>query len=277
MLRHVRARPGHAGDVVSIECMEYEAARRLQWRLRDERIAETLPDTLVLLEHEPVMTLGRTTQPAHWRRRTNTPTRRGIPIQQSERGGSVTYHGPGQVVGYPVLKLRNFCSGPKVYVRLLEEVVIRVLAEWGITGSRMDARPGVWVRAAHAGGAPAKIAFMGVNITRGVTTHGFALNVTVDLEPFHDILPCGIAGCRVTSMAAILNTPCSTGVVREQIARHFGDVFGLRWKASRTENLAAGVGVGVGDGDGDGVAVGVGAAAGVGDGVAAAVTRPSRR
>ncbi len=232
--RHqARACPIRTGEVVSIARMEYEAARRLQWRLRDERIAERRPDTLIILEHEPVMTLGRTTKPAHWHGQTDTFARRGIPVRQCERGGSVTYHGPGQVVGYPVLRLRNFCSGPKMYVHLLEEVVIRVLAEWGITGCRVDTLPGVWVRdPTHADGALAKIAAMGVNITRGVTTHGFALNVTVNLEPFHDILPCGIEGCRVTSMTAILDGACEPGAVREQIARHFGDVFGLRWRES---------------------------------------------
>ena len=233
MIHREHARPIRTGEVVSIALMEYEAARCLQWRLRDERIAERRPDTLIILEHEPVMTLGRTTKPSHWHQQTNTFTQRGIQVRESERGGSVTYHGPGQVVGYPVLLLRNFCSGPKAYVRLLEEVIIRVLAEWKITGHRVEKLPGVWVRdPTHADGALAKIASMGVNITRGVTTHGFALNVTVNLAPFQDILPCGIEGCRVTSMTVVLNGMCEPGIVREQIARHFGDVFGLRWRES---------------------------------------------
>ncbi len=239
MMREARARPARAGEVVSMGLMEYEAARRLQWRLRDERIAERRPDTLVILEHEPVLTLGRTTKPAHWQRdgRTDTCALRGLPVRKSERGGSVTYHGPGQVVGYPVLKLRNVCPGPKVYVRLLEEVVIRVLAEWGIAGRRVETLPGVWVRdPTHADGAPAKIAAMGVHLSRGVTMHGFALNATVDLEPFRSILPCGIEGCRVTSMDVVLDGMGEPGAVREQIARHFGDVFGLEWRESRHEH-----------------------------------------
>ncbi len=230
-----RARPMRAGEMIPIPLMAYEDACRLQWRLRDERIAERRPDTLVLLEHEPVMTLGRTTKPAHWKGQTDAFTCRGIPVRESERGGSVTYHGPGQVVGYPVLMLRSFCSGPKMYVRMLEDVVIRVLAEWGIAGYRVDKLPGVWVRdPTHADGAFAKIAALGVKITRGgVTMHGFALNVTVNLEPFHSILPCGIEGCRVTSMAVVLGGACETDTVRAQITRHFGDVFGLEWTTSR--------------------------------------------
>ena len=233
MMHRERTYPIRTGELVSIALMEYEAARCLQWRLRDERIAESRPDTLVILEHEPVMTLGRTTKPSHWHQQTNTFAHRGIQVRESERGGSVTYHGPGQIVGYPVLRLRNFCSGPKVYVRLLEEVVIRVLAEWGIAGYRVEKLPGVWVRdPTHADGALAKIASMGVHIARGVTTHGFALNVTVNLAPFHDILPCGIEGCRVTSMAVVLDGMCEPGAVRKQIARHFGNVFGLQWRES---------------------------------------------
>ncbi len=234
LLSRSRACRMRTGEVISISLMEYEAALRLQWRLRDERIAESRPDTLVLVEHEPVMTLGRTTKHAHWHGQADAFTQRGIQVRESERGGSVTYHGPGQVVAYPVLMLRDFCSGPKAYVSLLEEVVIRVLAEWGITGYRAEKSPGIWVRdPTHADGAPAKIAFMGVKITRGVTTHGFALNVTVNLEPFHSIMPCGIEGCRVTSMTVVLDGACEPGVVREQIARHVGDVFGLAWRESR--------------------------------------------
>ncbi len=226
-----QSRPRRAGAVVSIPLMEYEAARRLQWRLRDERLAELRPDTLVVLEHQPVLTLGRTTKTAHWKGQTAARAHHNIPVRESDRGGSVTYHGPGQIVGYPIVMLKNFCSGPKVYVRMLEEVVIRVLAEWGIAGSRVEKLAGVWVRdPLRADGALAKIAAMGVKIARGVTQHGFALNVTVNLAPFRGIQPCGIEGCRVTSMAVVLGRACELHKVREQIARHFGDVFGLEWK-----------------------------------------------
>ena len=226
-------RPARSGVVVSIPLMEYEAARRLQWRLHDERLAESRPDTLVLLEHESVITLGRTTKNAHWNGQRTVPGHRGLRVVDSERGGSVTYHGPGQVVGYPIVRIRQFCAGPKAYVRMLEEVLIRVLSEWGIKGYRAEKFVGVWVNdPADPAGPLAKIAAMGVKIARGVTMHGFALNVTVDLEPFAGIVPCGIEGCRVTSMAEVLRGQVDPEAVRRQIARCFADVFGLEWKES---------------------------------------------
>ena len=219
--------------MLSIPLLDYEAARRLQWRLHDERLADRRPDTLVLLEHEPVMTLGRTTKTAHWHGLRAAPGARGFRVIECERGGSVTYHGPGQIVGYPVVRLRQFCAGPKAYVRMLEEVLIRVLAEWGITGYRTDRFVGVWVNDPDdPDGPPAKIAAIGVKIARGVTLHGFALNVTVDLRPFAGIVPCGIEGCRVTSMTEVLRTEVAPGDVRRQIVRCFGDVFGLEWRDS---------------------------------------------
>ncbi len=207
-----------AGVLVLIPCLDYEAGRQLQWRLRDERISDSRLDTLLLLEHEPVMTLGRTTKDAHWGGQVDVLRNKGLQVVESERGGSVTYHGPGQIIGYPILRLRNFCSGPKAYMRMLEEVIIRVLADWGIEGQRVENFVGVWVRdPKNPDGSLAKVAAMGVKISRGVTMHGFALNVTVDLEPFQYIIPCGIEGCRVTSMAKVLGTEPDLEKVREQI------------------------------------------------------------
>lgn len=227
------SRHGRLGVVLSIPLMDYEAARRFQWRLHEERLADRQPDTLVLLEHEPVMTLGRTTKTAHWNGLRAAPGDRGFRVLECERGGSVTYHGPGQIVGYPVVRLRQFCAGPKAYVRMLEEVLIRVLAEWGIAGYRTDTFVGVWVNDPDdPDRPPAKIAAIGVKIARGVTLHGFALNVAVDLQPFADIVPCGIEGCRVTSMTEVLRGNVAPDEVRRQIARCFGDVFGLEWQDS---------------------------------------------
>lgn len=227
------SRHGRRGVVLSIPMMDYEAARRLQWRLHEERLADCRPDTLVLLEHEPVMTLGRTTKIAHWSGLNRASGPRGIRVIESERGGSVTYHGPGQIVGYPIVRLRQYCAGPKAYVRMLEEVLIRVLAEWGITGYRSDRFVGVWVNdPADPLGPPAKIAAIGVKIARGVTLHGFALNATVDLAPFAGIVPCGIDDCRVTSMAHLLRRQVELHDVRGRIAQQFGNVFGLAWQDS---------------------------------------------
>ena len=226
--------------VLSLPPMDYEVARKLQWRLHDERAAGVRPDTLVLLEHNPVLTLGRTTKHAHWNGLDAVPGGRALRVIESERGGSVTYHGPGQVVGYPIVKLRHFCAGPKAYMRMLEEVVIRVLSDWGIEGRRVDKFVGVWVNDPVAPDGPlVKIASMGVKIARGVTLHGFALNVAVDLAPFAGIVPCGIEGCRVTSMAEVLRRKVAPDDVRDRIARCFGDVFGLVWQDSRHERGAA--------------------------------------
>ena len=226
----------HAGVLVSSPLIEYEAARRFQWSLCENRIADSCPDTLVVLEHQPVMTLGRTTKEAHWKGQTDVFKNRGIQVIACERGGSVTYHGPGQIVGYPILRLRSFCSGPKTYMRMLEEMIIRVLAEWGIEGQRVDKLVGVWAADPQNPIGPlAKIAAMGVKITRGVTMHGFALNATVDLEPFKYIVPCGIEDCRVTSMTELLGSEPDLQLVRDQIADHFAEVFGIEWTERVTE------------------------------------------
>jgi len=224
------------GVLVSIPCLDYEAGRQLQGRLLGERIEKSRPDTLVLVEHEPVLTLGRTTKKEHWGGQADALREKGLHVVESERGGSVTYHGPGQIIGYPILKLRSFCSGPKAYMRMLEEVIIRVLAEWGIEGQRAEKFVGVWVRdPKNPKGPLAKIAAMGVKISRGVTMHGFALNVMVDLEPFQYIVPCGIQGCQVTSMAEVLGMEPDLEKVREQIAHHFSVVFGIKWTERLTE------------------------------------------
>ena len=149
----------------------------------------------------------------------------GFDIYEIERGGSVTYHGPGQIVGYPIFKLKDYCPGPKNYVGKLQDVIICVLAEWNIQGVLRKKFPGVWVE--RAGGTLEKITAIGVRITRGVTMHGWSLNVNVDLKPFALITPCGIEGCHVTSMAQILGEPVDVQEVRKRLAHHFADVFRL--------------------------------------------------
>lgn len=169
-----------------------------------------------------MFTIGRTGQAAHWGGNEAGLREAGYPVFHVERGGSVTFHGPGQVVGYPILRLNRFCSGPKAYMRMLEDTLILTLADWGIQGERIEKLTGVWV-------GRDKIAAMGVRISRGITMHGFALNAGVDLAPFSRIVPCGIAGCRVTSMEALLGRPVDLAQVRERIAARFADVFGLDW------------------------------------------------
>lgn len=206
----------------------YAEAWTLQKQLQEERIAERQGDMLLLLEHSPVYTLGRSTQPSHWDCGEEVLRRTGATFQSVDRGGSITYHGPGQVVGYPILKLSHYCSGPKQYVRKLEEVLIHTLSRWGIEGYRVEKKPGVWVRWNHA---DAKIAAIGVRIDHGVTIHGFALNVDLDLSPFSHIMPCGLAQCHITSMAEVRQSAVSSSVVAQQVAQEFARAFNIHWKS----------------------------------------------
>ncbi len=204
----------------------YAEAWTLQKQLQEERIAERQGDVLLLLEHTPVYTLGRTTQPAHWDCGREVLRRTGASLASVDRGGSITYHGPGQVVGYPILKLSQYCSGPKQYVRKLEEVLIHTLLQWEIEGYRLERKPGVWVRWNHA---DAKIAAIGVRIDHGVTIHGFALNVDLDLSPFSHIMPCGLTQCHVTSMAEVRQSAVSPSIVAQQMAQEFARIFNIQW------------------------------------------------
>jgi lipoyl(octanoyl) transferase len=215
------------GMVLTFLPMSYADAWQLQETRALQRVENRCLDTLILTEHEPVLTLGRTTKPEHWERGWPELRERGINLHQTGRGGSVTYHGPGQMIGYPILRLRNFCSGPKIYVQKLEEVLIRTLADWGIAACRHESYRGVWMKTSSNN--LEKIASLGVRISRGVTMHGFALNVNVDLHPFTHLAPCGIEGCVMTSMARELGTSVDLLEVRQYITRHFGDVFGIRW------------------------------------------------
>jgi len=204
----------------------YAEALTLQKQLQEERTAERQGDVLLLLEHSPVYTLGRSTQPAHWDCGGEFLRRTGASLQSVDRGGSITYHGPGQIVGYPILKLSHYCSGPKQYVRKLEEVLIHTLLRWGIEGYRIEKKPGVWVRRNHA---DAKIAAIGVRIDHGITIHGFALNVDLDLSPFSYIMPCGLTQGHITSMAEVRQSAVSSSVVAQQIAQEFTRIFNIQW------------------------------------------------
>ncbi len=215
------------GTVCSIPSLPFAESLKLQQSLIEKRYNGSIRDTLILTEHEPTLTLGKTTQPEHWEPHWAELQRQGIGLYRTNRGGSVTFHAPGQVVGYPILQLRNFCPGPKLYVQKLEEVLIRTLQDWGIEGCRHEKFRGVWVknREDHI----EKIASIGVRITKGITMHGFALNVNVNLEPFSLLTPCGIDHCTITSMKKILGKPIDGTHVREQVAAHFSDVFSIEW------------------------------------------------
>jgi lipoyl(octanoyl) transferase len=207
----------------------YGASLDIQASAARERAANARPDSLWLLEHDPVFTAGRTTRNSAWPPGEKSTDISGIPVVRTERGGSLTYHGPGQVVGYPILRLKTYCPGPKLYVRMLEEVILRTLHQWEIVGHRLDGFPGVWI-----GTDPIeKVASIGLRVSQGITTHGFALNADMDLAPFSLIVPCGIPGCRVTSMARYLGHPIDVGAVKSALAAAFADVFQIDWAMDR--------------------------------------------
>lgn len=206
--------------------LEYTQSCTIQHRLVEACARNSCPDTLILLEHDPVYTVGRAGQRASQSGHP-APQNLPFPLVEIERGGGMTYHGPGQLVGYPILKLRSFCRGPKSYIRILEEMLCRVLKRWGITGTHIDSLPGIWVGET----TPVKIGCIGVHVSRGITMHGFALNVSMDLEPFRTITPCGIPNVRMSSMAMILRTPVDVPAVRSEIAAQFAHCFGVSWIA----------------------------------------------
>src|SRR5580693_6440607 len=183
--------------------LDYATALTLQQQLCALRQQERIGDVLLLVEHPPVLTLGRNAHREHVVASDQLLQRRGIALFDTNRGGDVTYHGPGQLVGYPILNLRAAAPplGLVDYLRRLEEVLIRACADYGVLTQRLAGRAGVWT---IPGGTVAekKIAALGVHVARGVTTHGFALNVTTDLDDFALIVPCGIRDRGVTSIEA---------------------------------------------------------------------------
>ena len=223
---HLSSSSIHAGAVrIFSDPVPYLIAWEIQSRLHEERLLDIQPDTVLILEHPPVYTLGRRTSLSHWGGSESALCADGAELHRVNRGGSVTFHGPGQIVVYPVLKLERHAAGPRRLIWLLEEVIIRVLDHWNITGSRVVGKPGVWIMTPE----PQKIAFLGIRIEHGVTLHGFALNVDLALTPFQRIHPCGFPDCRVTSMAAVRQTAVPIGVVKQELAQTFAAVFDLNW------------------------------------------------
>ena len=179
-------------------------------------------DLVLLLEHAPVVTLGRSSDAMHVVATPEALAAAGVDRVDIERGGDVTYHGPGQVVGYPILDLRPDRCDVHRYVRDLEDVMIRVCGDYGIAAARMPGLTGAWVTTMRG---PEKVGAIGVRISRWITSHGFAFNVTTDLEYFRLIVPCGITDGGVTSLAALTGRPISIPDVEEALTRQFYAVF----------------------------------------------------
>ena len=195
-------------------------------RNREQGINDPTSNYLLFTEHRPVYTLGRNGNAGHLLVRESELEKAGVSLFRSNRGGDITFHGPGQIIGYPLLDLDNFTPDIHLYVHLLEETVIRTLRDFGIEASRLEGKSGVWIE--PFGSTARKICAVGVRTSRWVTMHGFALNVNTDLEYFQHIVPCGISDKGVTSIAAEKRDTPSMDAVKERLLIHFTEVFSFR-------------------------------------------------
>jgi len=201
----------------------YAPAFELQRALADRRAAGEIDDTLLLLEHDAVYTLGRRATDGEVLLDADALAARGIAVERTDRGGRVTYHGPGQLVGYPIIDLGQHAD-LVAYVRTLERALIATVAEYGVDAGTIGGRTGVWA-------GDAKIGAIGVHVSRGITTHGFALNVTADLDAFNGIIPCGIVDRGVTSIEALTGSRPGVEEVGRRAATHLAELLdgSLSW------------------------------------------------
>jgi lipoate-protein ligase B len=217
-----------SSEILVVECgtVPYEEARELQKQLEGRRQREEVGDVLLLLEHPPVYTRGRRSTPEELPMGVQWYEAQGIEVRDTDRGGLVTYHGPGQLVAYPIVSLAPYGDDVHEYVRGLERVTIGALAEHGVEAQVLEGLTGVWTAGdpPPAGGAR-KIGSIGVHVSRGVTTHGLAVNVSNDLQPFEWIVPCGIEGVAMTSITREAGSEQSVGAFAATLASRFGEVF----------------------------------------------------
>lgn len=216
--------PMNKGWVVDLGRMEYGDAWELQRRVHDGVRDGKIPDTLLLVEHPPVYTIGRGALGSRQNVLISDAERQrlGIALYEVDRGGDVTYHGPGQQVGYPILRLDRHGHDLLVYLRNLEETFIRVLADCGLQAGRIPPHTGVWV-------GQEKVVAIGVKASQGVTMHGFACNVDPDLSHFMGIIPCGIHGMGVSSLRLLTGRPFTIDAIRKPLLHHLGDCLKTSW------------------------------------------------
>ena len=213
--------------VAQLGLVPYAEGVELQARIRARRQAGEIPDALLLLEHPPVYTKGRRTEPTDLPMGEDWYLAQGIEVRDTDRGGRVTYHGPGQLVGYPIMRIDDVPA----YVHTMERAIVDALAEEGIAAEVRSGETGVWA-------ADRKIGSIGVHVSRGVTTHGFAVNVENDLQPFEWIVPCGIEHARMTSVIRETGRLEALECFRKRMAYRFAETFGLRQRLVSGERLA---------------------------------------
>jgi lipoyl(octanoyl) transferase len=241
--------------IVDLGLIGFADAFALQKRLVAARKADAIGDVLLLCEHPHVITLGRNGSRENLLASERVLAQKGVEFHATNRGGDITYHGPGQVVEYPVINLGAIRRDVVWYVRMLEEVMIRACLDFGVGAGREGGKTGVWVvpaaetskdltprtpgaQSSQSGGAE-KIGAIGVHISRWVTSHGFAFNVATDLRFFDLIVPCGIVGRAATSLEKVLGRRVERKDVAPNLARHFGEVFGLKMQPASREELFA--------------------------------------
>jgi lipoyl(octanoyl) transferase len=225
-------------EVLTVRCglVPYEEARSLQKRIEAARQADAIPDVLLLLEHPPVYTKGRRTQPGELAMGEDWYRMQGIEVCETDRGGAVTYHGPGQLVGYPIVSLKPYADNVHIYVRRMERLMIDSLGAHGVEAEVIEGLTGVWVGGGPPGGR--KIGSIGVHVSRGVTTHGFAVNVNNDLQPFEWVVPCGIEGVRMTSLCRELGSEQPMAAFMDDVAERFGEIYAREPVSTAPEALS---------------------------------------
>jgi lipoyl(octanoyl) transferase len=222
--------------IVELGLIGYAEAWSLQKRLVAARKAGAIEDVLLLCEHPHVITLGRNGKREHLLASEPLLKQKGVEFCATDRGGDITYHGPGQIVGYPILNLSAIRRDVVWYVRMLEEAMIRATAELGLHGERVAGKTGIWVRSGEDE-KEEKLAAIGVHISRWVTSHGFAYNVATDLRYFDLIVPCGITNRRATSLEKLLGRRVENQEVAPRLAKYLGEVFTLEMKPATRKIL----------------------------------------
>jgi lipoate-protein ligase B len=236
---------------IDLGLLGYAEAYALQKRIVAARKANTIGDVLLLCQHPHVLTQGRNGKREHLLATENVLRQKGVEFFETSRGGDITYHGPGQIVGYPILNLAAIRRDVVWYVRMLEEVMIRASTDFGVTAIREAGKTGVWVapdncltqRSPRAQSSQSrdtlaeKLAAIGVHISRWVTSHGFAYNVATDLRFFDLIVPCGIANRKATSLEKLLNRAVQPSEVSQHLRKHFGEVFNLQMQTTSPSEL----------------------------------------